>query len=339
MLHFSSKKSVQLCKNNKINQLVYQKLFSSIPTTTNNSNSDPVQTHFRASPHPHPFFPAGKMPVSDRLGDHTGRQQNHIWTEEELNEKMSVLYHHKPKTFMDHVVRTIMRGAYHTFNFITSYDHRDPSVKSIEWRLIALESLAGVPGFVAAGFRHFRSLRTLNRDYGWIPTLLEEAENERMHLMVCIHTFQATPLTRSLVLFLQAFMTPVLMGMYLVHPKSFHRFVGYLEETACDTYLNVIHNVETPGTLLYKGWAEKVAPEMAIGYWRLDKDALWVDTLKCMMADETHHRDVNHTFASMASDDPNPYVLMHKENAAHAWRLELTGEDSRVGTKVDSKKK
>jgi hypothetical protein len=30
--------------------------------------------------------------------------------------------------------------------------------------------------------RHLRSLRSLKRDYGWIHTLLEEAENERMHL-------------------------------------------------------------------------------------------------------------------------------------------------------------
>ncbi len=36
-------------------------------------------------------------------------------------------------------------------------------VKAVEWRLIVLESVAGVPGFVAAGFRHFRSLRCASR--------------------------------------------------------------------------------------------------------------------------------------------------------------------------------
>jgi hypothetical protein len=30
------------------------------------------------------------------------------------------------------------------------------------------------------------------------------------------------------------------------------------------------------------------------------------------MADEAHHRDVNHTFADMKSDDPNPFVTTHK---------------------------
>lgn len=30
------------------------------------------------------------------------------------------------------------------------------------------------------------------------------------------------------------------------------------------------------------------------------------------MADEAHHRDVNHTFADMKNDDPNPFVTTHK---------------------------
>jgi Alternative oxidase len=33
---------------------------------------------------------------------------------------------------------------------------------------------------VAGMLRHLRSLRGLKRDRGWIHTLLEEAENERM---------------------------------------------------------------------------------------------------------------------------------------------------------------
>ena len=39
------------------------------------------------------------------------------------------------------------------------------------------------------------------------------------------------------------------------------------------------------------------------------------------MADESHHRDVNHTFAEMQSDDPNPFLDMHKEDAIRAWRI------------------
>jgi len=238
---------------------------------------------------------------------------------------MSTLYGHKPKSISDHIMNKLMYGLYHTFNFITGYDAVDPSVKSIEWRLIILESIAGVPGFVAAGVRHFRSLRRLQRDHGWIATLLEEAENERMHLLLCLHTFKANNITRALVVIAQVVMTPFLLSVYLVHPKSMHRFVGYLEETACNTYLNIVHKCETPGTKLHAEWGNLPAPAIAVGYYRLPEGALWVDSLKCMMADECNHRDVNHTFADMKSDDPNPFVQTHRENAAFAWRLNEEG--------------
>jgi Alternative oxidase len=145
-----------------------------------------------------------------------------------------------------------MYGMYYTFNFMTGYRAVDPTVKSIEWRLIVLESIAGVPGFVAAAFRHFRSLRTLSRDYGWIPTLLEEAENERMHLLICLNMFEANFATRLLVVTAQTVMAPLLAFIYLIKPAAMHRFVGYLEETACKTYLNIIDHIEKDGTQLNK---------------------------------------------------------------------------------------
>ena len=39
-------------------------------------------------------------------------------------------------------------------------------------RIIFLETVAGVPGMIAAMTRHLRSLRSLQRDHGWIHTLL-----------------------------------------------------------------------------------------------------------------------------------------------------------------------
>ena len=131
-----------------------------------------------------------------------------------------------------------MYGMYHSFNFVTGYKEGNTSVQAMEWRLIVLESFAGVPGFVAAGFRHFRSLRNLQRDHGWIATLLEEAENERMHLLVCLKMFKASWITRFMVIGAQLSMTPFLMALYTVNPAAMHRFVGYLEETGgCCTHI------------------------------------------------------------------------------------------------------
>lgn len=296
--------------------------------------------HFNASNKKHPLRPLTEEEKYKRdiaEGDHTGRQQNHIWTKQEIEDNMAHLYRHQPVTFSDKLMNKLMYGLYHTFNFVTGFRADNPSVQSIEWRLIVLESVAGVPGFVAAGFRHFHSLRTMSRDHGWISTLIEEAENERMHLLLCLNTFQASWFTRMVVIGAQYVMVPFVMGVYLVHPRSLHRFVGYLEETACHTYVSIIKNVETPGTHLNNAWANTPAPPIAIGYYHLSSDAKWVDVLKCMMADECNHRDVNHTFADMDSDDPNPFIAKHRDNAAHAWRLNVTGEPAWKSPENESK--
>lgn len=60
---------------------------------------------------------------------------------------------------------------YHMFNWISGYKVDNPSVKSIQWRLILLESVAGVPGFVAAGFHHFKRLSLLFDVLRMGPTL------------------------------------------------------------------------------------------------------------------------------------------------------------------------
>lgn len=63
--------------------------------------------------------------------------------------------------------------------------------------------------------------------------------------------FDAGRATRALVITTQVVMTPALMLMYAIRPKAVHRFVGYLEETACHTYSNVIKHCEIPGTKLH----------------------------------------------------------------------------------------
>ena len=56
---------------------------------------------------------------------------------------------------------------------------------------------------VAGMIRHLHSLRRLKRDGGWIHTLLEEAENERMHLLTFLRLKQPGPFFRFSVLVVQ----------------------------------------------------------------------------------------------------------------------------------------
>lgn len=69
-----------------------------------------------------------------------------------------------------------------------------------------------------------------------------------------------------------------------------------------------------PGTHLHDAWAHLDAPPIAKNYWQLRDDAKWVDALKHMLADEAHHRDVNHTFASLPPGSDNPFVHEHMQD-------------------------
>merc|ERR1719453_11087 len=67
---------------------------------------------------------------------------------------------------------------------------------------------------------------------------------------------------------------------------------------------------------LHAAWKDVPAPKAAIDYWQLPPDAMWVDCLKRMLADESHHRDVNHAMASMSPEqmfgEANPFIHEHK---------------------------
>lgn len=86
---------------------------------------------------------------------------------------------------------------------------------------------AGVPGMVGGMLRHMRSLRTMKRDHGWIHTLLEEAENERMHLLTFLQLREPGPLMRLMVLFGQVSpIAPISSSLLLYAQSRTGRIVG-----------------------------------------------------------------------------------------------------------------
>lgn len=88
--------------------------------------------------------------------------------------------------------------------------------------------------------RHLRSLRLMRRDNGWINTLLEEAENERMHLLTFMEMRRPGLLFRASLVAAQGIMFNLLFISYLLSPKFCHSLVGYLEEEAVKTYTHAI---------------------------------------------------------------------------------------------------
>ena len=111
---------------------------------------------------------------------------------------------------------------------------------------LTLETVASVPGFVAAMHRHLRSLRRMQRDYGWTEPLLEESINERAHLLIWLEVAKPTAIERAFVLAAQVAYTSFYATMYALSPRTAHRAVGYLEEAALRAYtefleLSLIH--------------------------------------------------------------------------------------------------
>lgn len=158
-------------------------------------------------------------------------------------------------------------------------------------RAVVLETVAAVPGMVGGSLQHLRALRRMKSDHGWIRTLLDEAENERMHLMTFIHVTQPSHLERLLVLLVQGGFYSFFFLLYLISPKTAHRVVGYLEEEAVHSYTEYLAGVDD-GT-----YANVAAPRIAIDYWKLAPDARLREVIVAVRTDEAGHRDVNHEFA------------------------------------------
>ena len=178
-------------------------------------------------------------------------------------------------------------------------------------RAIVLETVAAVPGMVGATATHLHCLRRMVDDDGWIRTLMEEAENERMHLMTFIEIARPTALERFVILVAQWIFYIGFFLLYLVSRRTAHRLVGYFEEEAVLSYTQYLEEIDA-------GRSPNVAaPAIARRYWKLADDATLRDVVLVVRADEAHHRDVNHGLADQLSGeraDPAP-VAPYPEHA------------------------
>ena len=160
-------------------------------------------------------------------------------------------------------------------------------------RAVGLETVAAVPGMVAGLLLHLKALRKIEDDKGWIKTLLDEAENERMHLMTFIHVAKPTALERFIIMVAQFIFIITYAIIYLVSQRTAHRIVGYFEEEAVISYNEYLKELEA-GTI-----PDQPAPLIAINYWNLPLHATLKDVVKVIRDDEAGHRDVNHKFADL----------------------------------------
>jgi ubiquinol oxidase len=200
------------------------------------------------------------------------------------------LVHHTPGGFSDRFAlgfTKLLRWCADTF-FAKRYGHR----------AIVLETVAAVPGMVGATITHLKCLRRMVDDEGWIRTLLEEAENERMHLMTFVEIAKPTVFERLVVMFVQWIFCIGFFLLYLVSARTAHRVVGYFEEEAVLSYTLYLKEIDA-------GRSPNVAaPDLARHYWKLPVGATLRDVVQVVRADEAHHRDVNHGFANELAGEP-----------------------------------
>lgn len=210
--------------------------------------------------------------------------------------------HHAPRDMRDRIAlgfTKVLRFCADTF-FAERYGHR----------AIVLETVAAVPGMVGATVNHLTCLRRMCDDKGWIRTLMEEAENERMHLMTFVEIAKPTLFERLVILAVQWVFYLAFFTLYLVSARTAHRIVGYFEEEAVISYTHYLKEID-------EGRSPNVpAPAIARHYWKLADTATLRDVVLVVRADEAHHRDVNHSFADeLAGVAPATTTAPYPEHA------------------------
>lgn len=273
---------------------------STVAATSDSDNNDEESDRLY-----HWITPEAQHLISRAYNRHKALADKHQAYPPALNakelESLGDVYHFVPKTFRDKVAFKIvqfMEWLMHMF-FREKYDHH----------AVTLETVAAVPGIVASFHRHLRSLRSMRRDNGWINPLQEEAENERMHLLIWMQVTKPSFVERAFVLFAQGLYVAFYSVLYATSSSTAHRSIGYLEECAhraYNDYLKAVDNGDIPN---------RPAPAIAIQYYRLPPDATLRDVILHVRADECMHRDFNHMLSERIEDgkmDESP-VFMHED--------------------------
>lgn len=191
--------------------------------------------------------------------------------------------HYQPRNWSDHIAHLFV-SASRVFADAFFAKRYGP-------RAVVLETIAAIPGMVGGLFQHLKSLRLMQDDGGWIRMLLDEAENERMHLMIYVAIARPSVFERVIVICAQVIFFTGYFFVYFFSPKTGHRIVGYLEEEAVKSYTIFL------GCIDHGMYPNSPAPELAINYWQLAHNATLRDVVMATRADEIRHRDTNHRFA------------------------------------------
>tara|TARA_E500000318_G_C3559004_1_gene212490 strand:+ start:515 stop:1078 length:564 start_codon:yes stop_codon:yes gene_type:complete len=155
-------------------------------------------------------------------------------------------------------------------------------------RAVVLETVAAVPAMVAGMMLHLKSLRRLRRGYDpYIDQMLEEAKNERMHLMFFLEIAQPNAFERFLITAAQFIFWHFYLLLYICSSKTAHRMVAYFEQEAVNSYTEYLNFVESGKV------EDVVCPASARNYYGLGPKATLATMIRYVRADEQRHSETN----------------------------------------------
>jgi ubiquinol oxidase len=214
--------------------------------------------------------------------------------------KTDLFRHHPPAALSDRLALGSIRALTTAAGALFGRRYGD--------RVVVFETIAAVPPMVAATLLHLKCLRRMLDDRGWVRAFMDEAENQRAHLMSFVAVAHPRTWERLLIAISQGFFYNAYFLLHLISARTAHRFAGYLAEQSVTGYSRYLDRLES-------GIETNVqAPEAAIAYWNLAPDARLSDMVMAMREDEAIHRDIHHAFADALAeglalpDRPGPLV-------------------------------
>jgi ubiquinol oxidase len=136
--------------------------------------------------------------------------------------KTDVVRHHIPVTFSDRIAAGATRMLASVAGSLFGRQYGGQAA--------VLETIAAVPAMVAATLLHLKCLRRMTDDRGWVRAFMEEAENQRAHLMAFVSIQHPSWLERILIVLTQGIFYNAYFLLHLISARTAHRFAGYLAE-------------------------------------------------------------------------------------------------------------
>jgi ubiquinol oxidase len=203
-------------------------------------------------------------------------------------DKADLLRHHAPDGVADRIALALTRFAAWIADTIFGRRYGD--------RVIVLETVAAVPPMVAGTLLHLKCLRRMLDDRGWVRTFMDEAENQRAHLMSFVALSRPNVWERLLIALAQGVFYNAYFLLYLISARTAHRLAGYFAEQAVQGYSRYLALIE----LDERGC--QPAPTLAIAYWNLTPEARMTDIIQAMREEEAIYRDLHHAFANALAE-------------------------------------